>query len=489
MDVLNSAIGSLNDALWAYLVIPLLAIVGVYFTVRSRAVQLRLVPEMLRTLRSHPESAPDGRRAISAFQAFSISAASRIGTGNIVGVAVAIALGGPGAVLWMWLMGIVMGSAAFVESTLAQLFKVKDETGFRGGPAYYMTLGLKARWMGVLFAVAIIFTFGFAFNAVQANSIASAVSGSVSTATGAQAPGWIAPTVGVALAVLAALVIFGGVRRIAHVAQTVVPFMALTYLVIGLVVVGMNVDQIPVVLTDIVSSAFGLREFGAAGVGTAIMMGIRRGLFSNEAGMGSAPNAGATASVSHPVKQGLVQTLGVYFDTLVICSVTAFIILVSKPVYGDEVGAELTQKALEANLGAWSLHLLTVIIFLLAFTSLVGNYYYGESNLRFLTSLPTALPVYRAVVVAMVFLGAVASLDLVWSFADTTMGFMAVINLVAIAPLGTLALRLLLDYQQQRKQGLNPVFTRDRLPDVEGIECWEPQPADEHDPRSAPGVR
>ncbi|CAL9586966.1 Amino-acid carrier protein AlsT [Nocardiopsis dassonvillei] len=486
MDALNSAIVGLNDVLWAYLVIPLLAIVGVYFTVRSGAVQIRLLPEMLRSLRSDPETAPDGRRAISAFQAFSISAASRIGTGNIVGVAVAIALGGPGAVLWMWLMGIVMGSAAFVESTLAQLFKVRDRAGFRGGPAYYMTLGLKARWMGVLFAVAIIFTFGFAFNAVQANSIAGAVSGSVSTATGAQAPGWIAPAVGAALAVLAALVIFGGVRRIAHVAQTLVPFMALTYLVIGVVVVAMNIDQVPAVLSDIVASAFGLREFGAAGVGTAIMMGIRRGLFSNEAGMGSAPNAGATASVSHPVKQGLVQTLGVYFDTLVICSVTAFIILVSDPVYGEEVGAELTQRALEANLGSWALHLLTVIIFLLAFTSLVGNYYYGESNLRFLTGLPAALPVYRAAVVAMVFLGAVASLDLVWSFADVTMGLMAVINLVAIAPLGALALRLLADYREQRRRGLDPVFTRDRMPDVTGIECWEAAPADE---RSVPDAR
>ncbi|WP_306368416.1 sodium:alanine symporter family protein [Nocardiopsis sp. CC223A] len=491
MDALNSAIVGMNDVLWAYLVIPLLAVVGVYFTVRSGAVQIRLVPEMLRSMRSAPQSAPDGGKAISAFQAFSISAASRIGTGNIVGVAVAIALGGPGAVLWMWLMGIVMGSAAFVESTLAQLFKVPDRTGFRGGPAYYMTLGLKARWMGVLFAIAIIFTFGFAFNMVQANSIAGAVGGSVATATGAQNPEWIAPVVGAALAVLAALVIFGGVRRIAHVAQALVPFMALTYLAIGLIVVGMNIDQVPAVLTNIVGSAFGLREFGAAGVGTAIMMGIRRGLFSNEAGMGSAPNAGATASVSHPVKQGLVQTLGVYFDTLVICSVTAFIILVSDPVYGEEVGAELTQRALEANLGSWSLHLLTVIIFLLAFTSLVGNYYYGESNLRFLTGHPGALPVYRTAVVAMVFLGAIASLDLVWNLADVTMGVMAVINLIAIAPLGALALRLLADYREQRRQGLDPVFTRDRMPDVTGIECWEPGPADEHDARSgtAPEAR
>lgn len=476
MHAVNDAIVSLSDTLWAYLVIPLLAVVGVYFTVRSGAVQIRLLPEMLRTLFGKPAVTPDGGESISSFQAFSISAASRVGTGNIAGVAIAIALGGPGAVLWMWLMGLVMGAAAFVESTLAQLFKVKDSTGFRGGPAYYMQHGLRARWMGVVFAVVIIFTFGFVFNMVQANSIASAVGSSVSSATGSDAGGWLAPAVGVVLAVLTASVIFGGVRRIAHVAQTAVPFMAVLYLVMGVVVVAMNLDQVPVVLAEIFASAFGIREVGAAGVGTAIMMGIRRGLFSNEAGMGSAPNAAATASVSHPVKQGLAQTFGVYFDTLVVCSVTAFIILVSNPVYGEQAGAELTQHALQANLGTWSLHLLTFIIFLLAFTSVVGNYYYGESNLEFLTGGPRFLTAYRSAVVGMMFLGAVGSLDLVWSLADVTMGIMAVINLVAIAPLGVLAIRLLSDYQDQRSKGLDPVFSRDRLPDVAGIQCWEPEP-------------
>jgi AGCS family alanine or glycine:cation symporter len=473
MDTINDAIVSASDTLWTYLVIPLLAVVGLYFTIRSGAVQVRLLPEMLRTLFARPQAAPDGEQPISSLQAFSISAASRVGTGNIAGVAIAIALGGPGAVLWMWLMGLVMGAAAFVESTLAQLFKVKDAAGFRGGPAYYMQHGLKARWMGVLFAVIIIFTFGFVFNMVQANSIASAVGSSVASANGAAPGGWPAPVVGLVLAVLTASVIFGGVRRIAHVAQTAVPFMALLYLVIGVVVVGMNADQIPVVLSEIVTSAFGLGEVGAAGVGTAMMMGIRRGLFSNEAGMGSAPNAAATASVSHPVKQGLAQTFGVYFDTLVVCSITAFIILVSNPEYGDQVGAELTQHALQANLGAWSLHLLTVIIFLLAFTSVLGNYYYGESNLEFLTGGTRFLTAYRSAVVAMMFLGAVGSLDLVWSLADVTMGVMAVVNLVAIAPLGVLALRLLVDYQDQRRRGLDPTFSRGRLPGVEGIQCWE----------------
>lgn len=345
MDAVNEAIVAVNDVFWAYLVIPLLALVGIYFTVRSGAVQLRLLPEMLRTLGGKPDPAPDGKKSISSFQAFSISAASRVGTGNIAGVAIAIALGGPGAVLWMWLMGIVMGSAAFVESTLAQLFKVRDSSGYRGGPAYYMQHGLKARWMGVIFAVVIIFTFGFVFNMVQANSIAGAMESSFTAATGLTAQTWLAPAVGAALAILTGVVIFGGVRRIAHVAQATVPFMALLYLIMGVIVVGMNIDQVPAVFANIVGSAFGFREIGAAGVGTAIMMGIRRGLFSNEAGMGSAPNAGATASVSHPVKQGLAQTFGIYFDTLIVCSITAFIILVSDPTYGDQVGAQLTQQS------------------------------------------------------------------------------------------------------------------------------------------------
>jgi alanine or glycine:cation symporter, AGCS family len=474
MDAVNDLIVGVNDVFWTYLVIPLLALVGVYFTVRSGAVQIRLLPDMIRNLRSKPENAPDGKKAISSFQAFSISAAARVGTGNIAGVAIAIALGGPGAIMWMWLMGLMVGSAAFVESTLAQLFKVRDKAGYRGGPAYYMQYGLGKRWMGVIFAVVIIFTFGFVFNMVQANSIAGAISNSMDAATGTESGAWLAPMVGVALAALVSVVIFGGVRRIAHVAQTAVPFMALIYLVLGIIVVAMNVDQVPAVVSDIVASAFGIREVGAAGVGTAIMMGIRRGMFSNEAGMGSAPNAGATASVSHPVKQGLAQTFGIYFDTLIVCSITAFIILVSDPVYGEQVGAQLTQNALQANLGAWSLHILTLIIFLLAFTSVVGNYYYGESNLGFLTSIPQAMTGYRIIVVGMLFLGAVASLDLVWNLADVTMGLMAVINLVAIAPLGMLAIRLLKDYEEQRRRGVNPVFTRDRMPDIEGVQCWEP---------------
>ena len=472
MEALNNGIVMVNDAFWGYLLIPFLVLLALYFTVRSGVVQVRLIPEMFRVLGGETETAADGKKAISSFQAFAISAASRVGTGNIVGVATAIALGGPGAVFWMWAMALLVGSAAFVESTLAQLFKVRDRAGFRGGPAYYMQFGLGARWMGLLFAVVITVTFGFIFNSVQTNSIADAIAGSVEVAGLTAAP-WLSWLVGLGLVVLTAVVIFGGVRRIAHVAQLLVPFMALLYLLLGIAVVALNTGEIPRVFSDIVQSAFGVREFVAGGIGAAIVQGMRRGMFSNEAGLGSAPNAAATAAVSHPVKQGLVQTLGVYFDTLLVCSVTAFIVLVADPAYGTREGASLTQASLEANLGGWSVHALTVILFLLAFTSVLGNYYYGESNLKFMSASPAVLTGFRSLVLVMVFLGAVAPLDIVWTMADVFQGVMATINLIALVPLGGIAFLLLKDYTAQRRQGLDPVFTRDRLPRVPGVQEWQ----------------
>ncbi|WP_197322120.1 sodium:alanine symporter family protein [Saccharomonospora sp. NB11] len=478
MDALMESIGEVNDVFWTYLVIPLLVLLGLYFTARTAGVQFRMLPQMFRDLKGAPEKAQDGKRAISSFQAFSISAAARIGTGNVAGVAIAIAVGGPGAVFWMWLMAIVVSSLSFAESVLAQLFKVRDRAGYRGGPAYYMQHGLNARWMGVLFAVVIIFTFSFSFNMVQANSITEVISNSVTTITGADEPaGWLAPVIGFALVALVAAVVFGGARRIAHVAQLAVPIMALIYLLVGLVVVGMNLDKVPGVFADIVGSAFGFEQVGGAAIGTALMQGIRRGLFSNEAGMGSAPNAGASAAVSHPVKQGLAQTLGVYFDTLIVCSITAFVILVSDPVYGEDVGAAMTQTALQTNLGSWALHLLTLIVFLLAFTSVLGNFFYGEANLRFLNDDERLVPLFRLAVLGVLFLGAVSSLEVVWGIADVTMGVMAVVNLLAVAPLGALVVRLLRDYQQQRRAGLDPVFRRESMPDVRGIQCWD-EPAE-----------
>ncbi|WP_046469402.1 alanine/glycine:cation symporter family protein [Allosalinactinospora lopnorensis] len=472
-DLLNDLVVAFTDEFWKWVLIPLLAVLSLYFTVRLGAVQVRLVPEMFRTLVSPAGVAPDGKKAISSFQAFSISAAARVGTGNIVGVAGAIAVGGPGAVLWMWLMGLLVGAASFVECTLAQIYKTRERTGYRGGPAYYMTHGLGARWAGVLYAVTIIVTFSLVFNSVQANTISGAVTASVET-VGATAPGWLAPAVGLLLVAVTAMVIFGGVRRIAHVTQTLVPFMALVYIVMGLIVVALNVDAIPAVFTQIVQSAFGLREFAGAALGTVIVEGVRRGMFSNEAGLGSAPNAAATASVTHPVKQGLTQTLGVYFDTLIVCSTTAFIILVSNPTYGEERGPVLTQEALQGVLGTWALHALTFVLLLLAFSSVLGNYYYGEANMGFLSEDPRKLAGFKIVFLLAAFLGAIGSVEIVWSLAETAMGFMALVNLLAIAPLCGVVALLLKDYVGQRKQGLDPVFTRDRLPELRGVQCWEP---------------
>ncbi len=472
MDALNSWLSTWGDTLWTWIVLPVVVALGIYFTIRSGVVQFRLIPEMFRTLTDRtPRTESGAPQSVSAFQAFTISAASRVGVGNIAGVGTAIAIGGPGAVFWMWLMAFVGGASSFIESSLAQLYKTRDADGFRGGPAYYMQRGLGARWMGVLFAIILIICFPLAFSSLQANTIQATVAGSLS---GAQAPTWLPWLVGGVLAVLMALVIFGGVRRIASVTQALVPLMALLYLFLGLIIVVIHIDRLPEVFATIFTQAFGPNEVLGATLGYIILTGVKRGMFSNEAGLGSAPNAGASAAVTHPVKQGLVQTLGVYFDTFLVCSITAFIVLVSVPdLSSAERGISLTQNAVSGALGGWANVLLIVIIFLLAFSSILGNYYYGESNIEFITAHRGVRLGYRIVAVAAVFAGSVVSADVVWNFADGAMGFMALVNLIAIALLSGVAFRLLKDYTAQRKQGLDPVFTRDRLPDVRGIEVWE----------------
>ncbi|WP_017542756.1 alanine/glycine:cation symporter family protein [Nocardiopsis prasina] len=472
----TDAIGTFNDDFfWSWVLIPLLVVVSVYITVRSGLVQFRLFPEMFRVLKSKPEVAPDGKKAVSSLQAFFISAAARIGTGNIIGVSIAISLGGPGAVFWMWVMALVVCAASFVESTLAQLYKVRHSAGYRGGPAYYIERGLGQRWLAVVFAVILIITFPMVFNAVQSNTITNTIANSAGE-LGAETNLMFSAIIGALLVVLTALVIFGGVRRIANTAQALIPFFAGLYIVIGLIVMALNWQLVPGMFASIIQNAFGLGEFAAAALGVVIIQGVRRGMFSNEAGLGSAPNAAASASVTHPVKQGLVQTLGVYLDTLVVCSVTAFIVLLGyQGTLDGTMEGDLTQLALMSMLGPWALHLMTLIIFLVAFTSVLGNYYYGESNVEYLSSNANVLFGYKVVFLVATFLGSLGSIDLIWTLADTTMGMMALVNLIAITPLTVIACRLLKDYTDQRKQGLDPVFTRDRMPDVRGVECWEPQ--------------
>jgi len=462
---LESGVTFLNDLVWTYILIAVLIVLGLYFSIKNNFVQFRYFGEMFRILGDKSMITAEGKRGISSFQAFCISAASRVGTGNIAGVATAIAAGGPGAVFWMWVIAFLGAASSFVESTLAQIYKVKDKDGFRGGPAYYMEKGLNMRWMGIIFAVIITFCFGLVFNSVQSNTISIAFNEAFGTGR---------LTIGLILAVLTAVIIFGGVKRIAHASQIIVPVMAVIYLVIAIIVVLLNITEIPQLIVMIVKGAFGIEQAVGGTFGAAIMMGIKRGLFSNEAGMGSAPNAAATAAVSHPVKQGLIQTLGVFVDTILICSATAFMILLySNFSTSGLTGIELTQAAMTEHMGSWASIFVAVAIFLFAFSSVIGNYYYGETNIEFIKNSPTALFIYRLAVVGMVVFGAVVDLAIVWSLADLFMGIMALINLVAIVMLGKVAYAALKDYKAQRDQGKDPVFYADSIPGLKGIESWE----------------
>ncbi|XNS27660.1 alanine:cation symporter family protein [Citricoccus nitrophenolicus] len=468
LDTLADQVLWFNDRYW-YLVIALLVIAGLYFTIRTFAVQIRFLPEMFRSVVEKP-GGDDAEQGVSAFRAFTVSAASRVGTGNIAGVALAISLGGPGAVFWMWLLALMGGATAFVESSLAQLYKVRGKDGFVGGPAYYIRHALRQPWLATLFAVIITVTYGFVFNAVQSNSISDSVQANVGEST------TVAVVTGAVVAVLTAAVIFGGIRRLSSVTNVIVPVMAVSYIVIALIVVLINVTEVPAMIALVVGHALGFEQVTGAAFGAALMQGMRRGLFSNEAGMGSVPNAAATAAVSHPVKQGLTQSLGVYFDTIIVCSATAFIILLSNPSFGaDNVeGVSLTQSALEAQLGGWVGPLLTVMIFFLAWSSILGNYFYGQSNIEYLAgerARPWILA-YRLLVVLCVFGGALGSVALIWNVADLFMGFMATINLIAIIPLGGLAVKMLKDYQRQRAMGINPVFRSSSLPEARGVTLW-----------------
>lgn len=368
------------------------------------------------------------------------------------------------------MIALLGGATAFVESTLAQLWKTKTADGtYRGGPAYYMTRGMNARWLAVIFGIAITITYGFVYNSIQANSIVEATGASFDSSTMT-----FKIIVGLILAVVTGVIIFGGVHRIANFTQIIVPVMALAYLSIGVLVLLLNIEKIPGMFASILEHALGFKEIAGATVGAAFMNGMRRGLFSNEAGQGSAPNAAGTANVSHPVKQGLVQTLGVYFDTILVCSITAFIILLGNPTFGDNVqGATLTQSALSGEVGAWGTHFVTVILFFLAFSSVIGNTFLAQSNIEYFTDSKAVMTTFRIIVMACVFGGAIGPLPLVWALGDTFAATMVVINLIAIIPLGGVAVKLLKNYNQQKAKGFDPVFHRDMLPELKNVECWD----------------
>lgn len=467
--IVNAVSGVLTD----YVMVATLLIAALIFTIATRGVQFRMIGEMCRLLvksgkKSEPKADQESHSSVTSFQAFALSIASRVGTGNLAGVATAIAIGGPGAVFWMWMIALLGAASAFVESTLAQLFKVRGKGSFMGGPAYYIMKGTGKRWWAVLFAVLITLTFGFAFNTVQSNTIASAYESVFSFPRE-----WMA----VILTVLTLVIIFGGIKSISRFSEIIVPIMAIAYIILAVVIVGLNIERVPHVFKMIVDDAFGIGQAAGGAVGAAMTMGIKRGLFSNEAGEGSTPNAAATAAVTHPVKQGLIQTLGVYTDTLLICSATAFIILCSGMHAEGHDGIVLTQKAIDEALGGghnYGSIFVSIAIFFFAFTSIVANYYYGETNIRFIRNNNTLIRIYRLVVGAMVYLGSVCSLDLVWGFADITMALMTLCNLAAILFLGRYAIILLKDYRRQLREGRDPVYHSSTIPQIaKETECWD----------------
>lgn len=446
MASLNIIIDFFNEVFWGYILLYGLLAVGLYFTFRLQFIQFRYFPEFFRSILRVPANDKSG---VTPFQALCTSLASRVGTGNIAGVAVALFLGGPGALFWMWVVAAVGMATAYSESALAQLYKIRDHNGqYRGGPAFYISCGLNAPWAGAIFSICLIIAFGLVFNAVQANSIADAMQGAF---------GIEKIWVGIALAVLTGIVIFGGVRQIAQVAEYVVPFMAVAYLGMALYVVLTNITAVPAVIALIVKSAFGIEQ-AAGGVAGAMLNGVKRGLFSNEAGMGSAPNIAAVATPSphHPSSQGFVQALGVFIDTILICTATGIMILLSGVMTpGSELtGTPLTQEAMVAHIGEAGRYFIAIALFFFAFTSIIGNYAYSENAMVFLKlDNRGTVGVLRVAVLIMVIWGASTTVAVVFNMADAAMGLMASVNLIAIVLLSGTVAKLTKDYFEQRKRG------------------------------------
>ena len=455
---------TLSDFLWTYVVITMLVGCALYFTWNLRGVQFTMLPTMLRNLfRPSSESSESfGKFKVSSFQAFAISLSSRVGTGNLAGVASAIFVGGPGAVFWMWVMALLGAATAFMEATLAQLFKRHGKESFYGGPAYYMKYGLKRPWMGILFALLIIYGFGLANQLVQSNTLCDAIGEAFKVS-----PSYVA----IGLALMTLVIIFGGIHRIARFCATIVPVMAFGYILLALYILVVNVSQIPAMLSLIVRSAFGWEQAAGGAVGVAIMQGVKRGLFSNEAGEGSAPNAAATATIPHPVYQGLLQSLGVFTDTLVICTCTAFIILLSGLYSEGTDGIILTRHAMDHHLGSFGAWFLTAAIFLFAYSTIIANYFYGETNVRYISEKPWAILLFRVLSGVVVLLGGYMTLQQAWGIVDFAMALMTITNLVAVLLLSRYAFRLLKDFREQRKEGKEPMFNPDLFPEAD-LEGW-----------------
>lgn len=466
MDFMNNILGSVNDFMYTYILIILLVGIGLFYTIGTGFVQFRLLKDGLKAMLEKSTIGEDGKKKVSSFQALMISTASRVGTGNIAGIATAIATGGPGAVFWMWLMAVIGGASAFAESTLAQVYKIKDKDGsFRGGPSYYMEKALGKRWMGILFSILLILCFAYGFNGLQSYNMSSALQYYFQDYADTNIPMIVSVVLGLVLAGVTAWVIWGGTHRIGFVSSVIVPVMATIYILMSVVVTIINIKELPGIIGMIFESAFNFKAMAGGFAGSAIVTGIKRGLFSNEAGMGSAPNASASADVSHPVQQGLVQVISVFIDTLLICTSTAMLLFCSgvEGQSGVLDGIPFVQAAIRANVGEWGIHFITLSIFAFAFSSLIGNYFYAESNILFIKDSKVLLNIFRATCLVAIFLGALADFDLAWNIADITMGLMAIVNIVAIFLLRKTLFKLLKDYEKQKKEGKNPVFHEDNI--------------------------
>ncbi|MEM7224583.1 MAG: alanine/glycine:cation symporter family protein [Pseudomonadota bacterium] len=464
MGFLEDIFGYIGDGTWGWSLIPFLVVLGAFFTLATGFVQFQFFGRMWRVLTQGGGDSAKGH--VSSREALLVSVGGRVGGGNIAGVAVAITLGGPGAVFWMWAIALIGMATSLIECSLAQVFKRSDENGtYRGGPAQYIMhgLGSQFKWLAMLYAVCLIAAFALGFNAFQGNTVAGAAQDSLGIGRL-----WT----GIGLAIVTAFVVYGGIKRIAHVADVVVPIMALGYIGLAILVIIINIGDVPAVFAMIVKNAFGIEEAVGGGMGAAVAQGLRRGLFSNEAGLGSAPNVAAVAYVRHPVSQGIVQSLSVFIDTIIICSCTAFMILLGDVyVAGAENvdGVVLTQQSLVSHFGEWSQYFLTAAILLFAFSSIIYNYYLGENALTVFTESPISRHILRVMIVILVFLGSSApAATAVFFFSDPMMGILALVNLLAIIMLFPVALRVLTDYRAQLKEGNEkPVFDPDKFADLD----------------------
>ena len=466
--MLENFISSINDALYSYILIILLVGGGIYFTVRTRFAQFRLLKEQIKAVTEKPT---DGK-GVSSFQALMVSTASRVGTGNIIGVSTALCLGGFGSVFWMWVIAVIGSASAFVESTLAQIYKRKGADGCYGGPAYYIETALKNRPLAIIFSILLVLTYGFGFNMLASYNLQSTFSSY--SFYNAQSTPWI---IGLTVAVLVGYCLLGGGKRVIKATSLLVPVMGVAYILVAIIIVILNITSLPGIFKTIFTQAFDFQAIFGGFSGSCIMFGIKRGLFSNEAGVGSAPNASASADVSHPAKQGLVQVLSVFIDTILVCTATAFMCMSSGIEPTKELsGAPYVQAALTQTLGQFGPIFITIAMIFFAFTTLLGNLYYvDQCAVFFLGRVPgkKAQNVYHIIAAVIIFIGAGLSADLLWSIADITMGGMTLINMPVILILGKYAFRTLKDYEKQKKEGYTPVFKAKNIDLPHEVDYWK----------------